>query len=192
MECLMLKPGSGCAFRPRATGRELQVLSELILQRGADRPLESCSLRVWHLTEIARALLRAARLFLFDEPNSALADEESEQLFGHILRMREQTNRIVIIVSHRLRELVHYCDRVAVVREGECGAVLAGTGLTEEGLARELVVGQQPGTSETGKSGAPGTQRGGEGLLRLSGGTHRRRRLRGVEGELRPRDILTV
>src|SRR3989442_13482231 len=182
MECLMLKPGSGCAFRPRATGRELQVLSELNLQRVADRPLESCSLVVWQLTEIARALLRDARLFLFDEPNSALADEESEQLFGHILRMREQTNRIVIIVSHRLRELVHYCDRVAVVREGECGAILAGASLTEEGPGPELVVGQQPGTSETRKSRAPRTQRGGEGLLRLSRGTHRPRPLRGRPG----------
>src|SRR3989442_9211179 len=186
MECLMLKPGSGCAFRPRATGRELQVLSELNLQRVADRPLESCSLVVWQLTEIARALLRDARLFLFDEPNSALADEESEQLFGHILRMREQTNRIVIIVSHRLRELVHYCDRVAVVREGECGAILAGASLTEEGLARELVVGQQAGTSRTGKPGALGNQGGDEGLLRLAGWAPRLRRLKHRDGEPRP------
>ncbi len=191
-ENLLLKRESDGPMRPRATGRERQVLSELNLQRVADRPLESCSLVVWQLTEIARALLRDARLFLFDEPNSALADEESEQLFGHILRMREQTNRIVIIVSHRLRELVHYCDRVAVVREGECGAILAGPTLTEEGLARELVVGQQPGTAETGKSGAPGAQRGDEVLLRLAGWTHRRRRFRDVEVELRPGDILTV
>jgi len=191
-ENLLLKRGSGGPLRPRATGQERQVLSELNLQRVADRPLESCSLVVWQLTEIARALLRDARLFLFDEPNSALTDQESEQLFGHILRMREQTNRIVILVSHRLRELVHYSDRVAVVREGECGAMLAGSSLTEDRLARELVVGQEPGTSETIKPGGQDRQGGDEVLLRLAGWTHRLRRFRDVEVVLHPGEILTV
>ena len=190
-ENLLLKRGSGGPLRPRATGRERQVLSQLNLQRVADRPLESCSLVVWQLTEIGRALLRDARLFLFDEPNSALTDEESEQLFGHILRMREETNRIVILVSHRLRELVHYCDRVAVVREGACGAILAGAALTEEGLARELVVGQETGPSKSAAVGAGGPA-GDEVLLRLAGWTHRRRRFRDVEVVLRPGEILTV
>ncbi len=175
-ENLLLKRGSGGPLRPRATGRERQVLSELNLERVADRPLESCSLVVWQLTEIGRALLR---------------DEESEQLFGHILRMREETNRIVILVSHRLRELVHYCDRVAVVREGACGAILAGAALTEEGLARELVVGQEAGLSKSAAVGAGGPA-GDVVLLRLAGWTHRRRRFRDVEVVLRPGEILTV
>ena len=191
-ENLLLRSGSGGPSRPRATRRELAVLSELNLQRVADRPLESCSLVVWQLTEIGRALLRDARLFLFDEPNSALTDKESEQLFGHILRMKEQTNRIVIIVSHRLRELVRYCDRVAVVREGECGAMLMGAALTEEGLARELVVGQEAGTLETSKADGAGTQSGDEVLLRLAGWTHRSRRFRDVDVDMRPGEILTV
>jgi ABC-type sugar transport system ATPase subunit len=191
-ENLLLKRGSSGRLRPRATGRERQVLSELNLQRVADRPLELCSLVVWQLTEIGRALLRDARLFLFDEPNSALTDEESEQLFGHILRMREETNRIVILVSHRLRELVHYCDRVAVVREGACGAILAGTALTEEGLARELVVGHEPGSLEIGNAVAANRRERDEVLLRLAGWTHGRRRFRDVEVVLRPGEILTV
>ena len=191
-ENLLLKSGRDGPFRPRATGRELQVLSELNLRRVADRPLESCSLVVWQLTEIGRALLRDARVFLFDEPNSALTDQESVQLFGHILRMKEQTNRIVIIVSHRLPELVRYCDRVAVVREGACGAILMGSSLTEEGLARELVVGQEAGASAAGKPGAPGTGPDDAVLLRLTGWTHRLRRFRDVEVDMRPGEILTI
>jgi ABC-type sugar transport system ATPase subunit len=190
-ENLLLKSGSGGPFRPRATGRELQVLSELNLRRVADRPLESCSLVVWQLTEIGRALQRDARVFLFDEPNSALTDQESEQLFGHVLRIKEQTNRIVIIVSHRLPELVRYCDRVAVVREGECGAMLSGTSLTQEALARELVVGQAAGSS-AGKPGATGTKSDDAVLLRLAGWTHRLRRFRDVEVDMRPGEILTI
>ncbi len=105
--------------------------------------------------------------------------------------MREETNRIVILVSHRLRELVHYCDRVAVVREGACGAILAGAALTEEGLARELVVGQEAGLSKSAAVGAGGPA-GDVVLLRLAGWTHRRRRFRDVEVVLRPGEILTV
>jgi ABC-type sugar transport system ATPase subunit len=191
-ENLLLKPGGGGPLRPHAASRELEVLAELNLRRVADRPLESCSLVVWQLTEIARALLRDARVFLFDEPNSALTDQESEQLFGHILRMKEQTNRIVIIVSHRLPELVRYCDRVAVVREGECGAILVGSALTEEGLARELVVGKEAGSSQTGKPGGAGTQTDDAVLLKLAGWTHRLRRFRDVELEVRSGEILTI
>jgi ABC-type sugar transport system ATPase subunit len=192
MENLLVKPGKVQPLRPRATGRELQVLSELNLRRVADRPLESCSLVVWQLTEIGRALLRDARLFLFDEPNSALTDLESEQLFGHILRIKEQTNRIVILVSHRLPELVRYGDRVAVVREGECGSILVGSSLTEEGLARELVVGLEAGRSQPGKLGAGETQRDDTVLLRLAGWTHKLRRFRDVEVDIRSGEILTV
>lgn len=191
-ENLLLKRGSGGPLRPRATGRERQVLSELNLQRVADRPLESCSLVVWQLTEIARALLRDARLFLFDEPNSALTDEESEQLFGHILRIKEQPNRIVILVSHRLHELVRYCDRIAVVREGECGVILTGSTLTEQGLARELVVGQGAAASVTGTAGAAGRSAVDDVLLKLAGWTHRQRRFRDVGVELRQGEILIV
>ena len=139
-ENLMVGRGGG-ALRPRMSSRERDILSHLRLKPYADRPLSECSLVVSQLTEIARALLQDARLFLFDEPNSALTDDESTLLFAEIDRLRRQGDHIILFVSHRLRELVRYCDRVAIIREGECATIVDGARLTEETLASELVVG---------------------------------------------------
>lgn len=125
--------------RPRAGTKERELLSRLGLEKFSDRPLDRCSLVVWQLTEIARALLRDARLFLFDEPNSALNEPESQQLFEHLLRLRAEARASVVLVSHRLSELATYCDRVVVISEGKCSAVLEGAGLTAERIATELV-----------------------------------------------------
>lgn len=137
----------GGVWRPRTRSRERDILSHLRLGAYADRPLDQCSLVVSQLTEIARALLQDARMFLFDEPNSALTDDESKLLFAEIGRLKKQGDHIIIFVSHRLRELVKYCDRVAIVREGVCATVVEGARLTEETLASELVVGHPAGAA---------------------------------------------
>lgn len=125
--------------RPRAGQREAGLLALLDIEKFRDRPLDRCSLVVWQLTEIARALLRDARLFLFDEPNSALNEAESQQLFEHLLRMRAEARSGIVLVSHRLAELAAYCDRVAVITEGRCSVLLEGEDLTAERIATELV-----------------------------------------------------
>ena len=127
--------------RPRLQGKELEVLEELGLSSVADRELSSCPLVVWQLTEIGRALLSEARLFLFDEPNSALSEEESDLLFTQLRRLTANPNHIVIMVSHRLGDLTALSKQVAVIREGICTETLSGTQVTEHTLARALVVG---------------------------------------------------
>jgi ABC-type sugar transport system ATPase subunit len=145
-ENLMVGRGGG-ARRPRMSTREREILAHLRLERYADRTLDQCSLVVSQLTEIARALLRDSRLFLFDEPNSALTDDESTTLFAEIDRLKQQGDHIILFVSHRLQELVAHCDRVAIIREGLCAAVVSGAQLTEETLASELAVGHTGSTA---------------------------------------------
>jgi ABC-type sugar transport system ATPase subunit len=130
--------------RPRPGPAELSMLRELGINKYAHRELGACSLVVQQLTEIARVLLRedAAQVFLFDEPNSALTDAESKELFAHVLKLREQ-GKIVILVTHRLNELVELADRVVVIRDGVCAATLAKDALSEAAVARELVVGAE-------------------------------------------------
>ena len=89
-------------------------------------------------TEIARAVAREARVFLFDEPNSALTDAESDELFREMHKLAD-SGRIVLLITHRLGDLVKHCARVAVVRDGRVRAILSGETLTEESLARQLV-----------------------------------------------------
>ena len=123
---------------PSPSQADLATMDAMGLERVRDTPLGDCSLAIQQRTEIARAVARDARVFLFDEPNSALTDAESDELFREMRKLAE-SGRTVLLVTHRLGDLVRHCHRVAVVRDGCVRTILAGEGLTEEGLARQLV-----------------------------------------------------
>lgn len=127
-------------LRPRISADETALMEALGIAAFARRPLGNCTLATQQRTEIARALARDARVFLFDEPNSALTDEESDELFREIHKLAE-AGRVVILVTHRLGDLVEHTSRVAVVRDGRVTAELAGDGLTEDAVAQQLVLG---------------------------------------------------
>lgn len=126
--------------RPRLGAADRALMDALGIGHLAAAPLADCSLAAQQRTEIARALARDARIFLFDEPNSALTDEESDELFREMHKIAA-AGRIVILVTHRLADLVAHCGRVAIVRDGRVRSVLAGPGLTEEAIAQQLVLG---------------------------------------------------
>jgi ABC-type sugar transport system ATPase subunit len=69
------------------------------------------------LVEIARTLQGRANLLILDEPNSALAEKESERLFAILRRLRSQ-GVTTLYVSHRLEEVFALADRVTVLRDG--------------------------------------------------------------------------
>jgi ABC-type sugar transport system ATPase subunit len=91
--------------------------------------------------EIARALARAARVLIMDEPTSALSDHEAEALFRAIAELRSQ-GLAILYISHRMAEVFRLADRVTVLRDGR----LAGTDriaeVDEPGLIR-LMVGRE-------------------------------------------------
>lgn len=69
------------------------------------------------MTAIARALSHDARLLILDEPTAALTDQETQQLFATMGRLRAQGVGIVY-VSHRLDEVMQVCDTYTVLRNG--------------------------------------------------------------------------
>jgi ribose transport system ATP-binding protein len=69
------------------------------------------------LVEIAKALSINAKVLIMDEPTSALASEEIEDLFGIIRKLKKEGCGIVYI-SHRLEELQYIADRVIIMRDG--------------------------------------------------------------------------
>jgi len=157
------------AARPKASPRETAVLSGLRIAPFRDMPLDACSLVTRQLTEIGRALIHDARIFLFDEPNSALTEEESDRLFGYMHALKDD-GHIVLLVTHRLGEIVAHADRVAIIREGRCTATLLGADLTQEAVAAQLVVGER---AREERAQAPrATVEADRPIVRLSGWTH--------------------
>jgi ABC-type sugar transport system ATPase subunit len=116
-------------------------LKDLAILDYADRPLGSVPLAMRQRVEIGRALARDARVFLFDEPNSALTQEESSDLFRR-MHLLADGGAVVILVSHRIAELAEHAVRVALILDGRCTGILEGDALTQEGIAAGLVSGQ--------------------------------------------------
>ena len=117
-----------------------------------------------------RALARDARVFLFDEPNSALTDEESDELFREIHKLAKAGN-IVILVTHRLTDLVEHTARVVVVRDGRIAAELSGAALTEEAIAQTLVLAEHRPAPDAARALRSAVGEGA--ILDANGWTHR-------------------
>ncbi len=160
----------------RIDAAESELLVEMGLRDHADTALEHLPLAAQQRTEIARALAQDARIFLFDEPNSALTEEESEDLFRRMHDLAD-SGRLVILVSHRLHELVAHADRVGMIIDGQCRVILSGEDLTEDRVARELVVGVARDAAGDGEALADDVPRAGSEdgavALALAGWTHR-------------------
>lgn len=93
------------------------------------------------LVEIMRALKSGVRILALDEPTSSLTDEEVDQLFELVRRLRDE-GVAIIYVSHRLNEIQRLCDRVAILRDGELITVQPACDLSENEIVR-LMVGRE-------------------------------------------------
>ncbi|HYZ17886.1 MAG TPA: sugar ABC transporter ATP-binding protein [Candidatus Acidoferrum sp.] len=115
---LGVEPRSGPFLDKRAAAaRAAQVLAELGIALPLDRPARRLSVAEQQLTEIAKCLVREARLIVMDEPTAALTEREIEALFALIARLKAQGVAFVYI-SHRLEELPRIADRITVLRDG--------------------------------------------------------------------------
>lgn len=92
------------------------------------------------LINIARALVRKARLIVMDEPTASLSASECQKLFA-IIRDLAASGVAVLYVSHRLDEILDLCGRVTVFRDGRSVAELAGPALTRSALVEAIVGG---------------------------------------------------
>ncbi len=95
-----------------------KLLDELDLDLDPKRPVSGLGVAMQQMVEIAKALSLNARLLIMDEPTSALADHEIEQLFA-IIRKLKARGVSVIFISHHLEEVFRICDRGTVLRDGE-------------------------------------------------------------------------
>ena len=178
------------ARAPRLGAADAAVMQALGIASFADRLLGDCTLATQQRTEIARAIARDARIFLFDEPNSALTDEESDELFRE-MRKIAATGRIVLLVTHRLGDLVEHAARVAIIRDGRVRAILHEEGLTEEAIARQLVVDSGADTSAKA-AGAVQFDHSRETLVDVRSWSHHGGDFRDVALAARPGEIVAL
>ncbi|HBV87280.1 MAG TPA: heme ABC transporter ATP-binding protein [Desulfosporosinus sp.] len=100
---------------------------------------------VWQLSvgeqqrvEIVKALYRGANLLILDEPTAVLTPQEANDLIQLLKNMSEKGNSIILI-SHKLNEVMAVSDRVTVLRDGEVCADVNTRETSQEELARLMV-----------------------------------------------------
>ena len=91
--------------------------------------------------EILKALYRQAKILILDEPTGVLTPQEAEQLF-EILRTLRQQGTTVVLITHKLREILAITDNVSVMRAGQMVAHRQTSATSKEELA-ELMVGRK-------------------------------------------------
>ncbi|BFL44836.1 sugar ABC transporter ATP-binding protein [Lactonifactor longoviformis] len=106
------------------------------------------------LIEIARALLRDARIMIFDESTASLTDPEIEQLFRVIRDLKTQ-NVGIIYISHRMDEIFQICDRITVLRDGQWIACEKASDLDYDQLVK-LMIGRSSSQLFTREKSEPG------------------------------------
>ena len=90
--------------------------------------------------EILKVLYRGAQILILDEPTAVLTPQETERLFKILRRMREQ-GCAIIIITHKLNEVLSISDRVTILRKGKSIETVETAGCDEKKLT-ELMVGR--------------------------------------------------
>ena len=128
------EPGSAVALDIATASVEIRKLSEEFkLAVNPNAVIEQLSVGQQQRVELLKALYRHARLLILDEPTAVLTPQEVEEFFAILRRMREQ-GKTVVIITHKLAEVLAISDEVTVMRDGK----VVGRVQTSETNAAEL------------------------------------------------------
>jgi ABC-type multidrug transport system ATPase subunit len=154
----VLRSGLACASTRGARPGQTQVRQGLMrlmeqtgLQVRLDARVDALPVGELQRLEILKALYRGARILILDEPTAVLTPQETEALFEVLRRLRAQGTTILLI-THKLKEVMALCDQVTVMRAGQvvhrCAIADTDTAaLAEAMVGRKVVLGREGGTA---------------------------------------------
>jgi len=159
------------------------------LEVDPDAKVEDLPVGVQQRVEILKALYRGAETLILDEPTGVLTPQEADQLFEFLTLLRRQ-GKTILLITHKLREIMAATDRVTVMRRGAVVADLATAETSKEALA-ELMVGRKMDRHRD-----KGTARPGRTVLEVRdlhvADDHGKERVKGVSFEVRGGEIVGI
>jgi simple sugar transport system ATP-binding protein len=159
LENVILGVEEGALLRP-SLAKARRVLGELAreyeLEVDPDAVVEDLSVGHQQRVEILKALYRQADILILDEPTGVLTPAEADHLFRILRGLRDQ-GKTVILITHKLREIMEATDSVSVMRRGQMVATVETAKTSPEELA-ELMVGRKVLLQVEKRPAAPGAE----------------------------------
>ncbi len=126
---------------PRALREQILELGRSVgLEVDPDKRVYDMSVSEKQTVEILKVLYRKARILILDEPTAVLTPQETDRLFAILRRMREQ-GCAIIIITHKLQEVLSLSDRVTILWRGKSIDTVQ-TAQTDARQLTELMVGR--------------------------------------------------
>ena len=134
-----------------------RLLNRLQLKADPGKKVGALKLGEQQMVEIAKALYTEAGVIIMDEPTSAISDKEVDSLFAIIRELRQQ-GKIIVYISHKMKELYTLADHFVVMRDG----CMVDSGRMDEVTQEELIemMTGRPAVSQREQQGrgAPGKE----------------------------------
>lgn len=144
LENIILGAEEGRLLRP-SLSKARRVLKELSeeyrLDVNPDARIDEIGVGMQQRVEILKALYRQAEILILDEPTGVLTPAEADQLFRILAKLKAE-GKTIILITHKLREIMEATDTVSVMRRGEMTATVKTSETNPEHLA-ELMVGRK-------------------------------------------------
>ncbi|HKF57808.1 MAG TPA: ATP-binding cassette domain-containing protein, partial [Blastocatellia bacterium] len=133
------EPVAGLSLDYKKARQRVQEISDQYgLKINPDAAVGSLSVGQQQRVEILKILYRDARILILDEPTAVLTPQEVESLFA-ILRLLKSEGKTIIIITHKLAEVLALSDNITVMRDGRVVGELASAGATAQELASLMV-----------------------------------------------------
>ena len=136
------EPGSAVSLDLKKASAAIRTLSdEFKLTVDPNATIENLSVGQQQRVELLKALYRRAEILILDEPTAVLTPQEVEEFFVILRRMREQ-GKTIVIITHKLSEVLAISDNVTVMRDGKVVGDVKTSETNDAELAR-LMVGRE-------------------------------------------------
>lgn len=144
LENVILGAEDGWLLRPslaKARSELKSLADDYGLNVNPDAVVQDIGVGMQQRVEILKALYRQADILILDEPTGVLTPPEADQLFRILGRLRDE-GKTIVLITHKLREIMEITDNVSVMRRGEMTATVR-TAQTTPGELAELMVGRK-------------------------------------------------
>ncbi len=148
----------GILNRRAARQRAEQLAQSLQFEADWNRPAEELSVASRQKLEILKLLWRNAEILILDEPTAMLSPADVQTLFSTLLRLKAD-GRTILLVTHKLQEVLEYADWVTVLRGGRKVAE-SPVSATDAATLTRWIIGEEPPSDRASPSPPEGASEG--------------------------------